>query len=190
MHEIKWEDIFDEYYPRDGATSEEIDKFISTTSMPLTNEELNTIRRSDTNPFRKSDPLYNSWSPIDPTKWKIPDRPFPASYLSLLRWNNGGDCRTGDRWFQFFPGDDSNDCVRAMMLGYFLPQWMPGSIPFAFNGGGVFYVFDMREPPADGEYPILCSSAGNLDYDDAVKIADNFLDACRGTENVELFLYG
>jgi hypothetical protein len=31
------------------------------------------------------------------------------------------------------------------------------------------------------EYPILFTAAGNLGYDDAVLVADSFLEACKGT---------
>jgi NAD(P)-dependent dehydrogenase (short-subunit alcohol dehydrogenase family) len=36
--------------------------------------------------------------PFDPARWRIPDRPIPASYLSFLRWSDGGEFQTGDRF--------------------------------------------------------------------------------------------
>jgi hypothetical protein len=68
------------------------------------------------------------------------------------------------------------------------PEWMQGAIPFALDGGGVFYVFDMREKAKNGEYPILISEAGNLGYHDAKLIANSFLEVCQGTINVEELL--
>ncbi len=50
--------------------------------------------------------------------------------------------------------------VFAMMLAYHVPEYMPLAVPFAFNGGGTFYMFDMRSPPVNGEYPIVCCGSG------------------------------
>ena len=72
-----------------------------------------------------------------------------------------------------------------MMLAYLFPQFMPGAVPFALNGGGLFYMFDMRNPAADSEYPIICCPAGCLDFHDAIVIAESFLSACMGEENIE-----
>ena len=65
------------------------------------------------------------------------------------------------------------------------PEWMPGAIPFALNGGGVFYVFDMRQQPQNGEYPILMAEAGTLDFEYAKLIGNSFLEVCQGTTNIE-----
>lgn len=74
-----------------------------------------------------------------------------------------------------------------MMLAYHLPEYMPGALPIAFNGGGTFYLFDMREPAKKGEYPVVCSHSGKLgwDTDECVRIADSFLSACQGSVNVD-----
>jgi hypothetical protein len=78
--------------------------------------------------------------------------------------------------------------LREFLVSYHVPQYMPLAVPFAFNGGGVMYLFDMRDPPAsDGEYPILCAHAGCLTFDphDSPKVADSFPEVCRGRFNVE-----
>jgi hypothetical protein len=64
---------------------------------------------------------------------------------------------------------------------------MPGALPFAFNGGGTFYLFDMRRPARKGEYPIVCTHSGNLGWepDEHVRIAASFEAACRGAVNVD-----
>ncbi len=74
-----------------------------------------------------------------------------------------------------------------MMLAYHLPEYMPGALPIAFNGGGTFYLLDMRKPARNGEYPVVCSHAGSLgwDADESTRIADSFLSACRGAVNVD-----
>src|SRR5262249_11533316 len=131
--------------------------------------------------------MYAVWRPFDPLRWTIPDHPLPVSYLSLLAWSNGGEFRTGDRWFQFHRAVEPGHGVRAMMLGHHIPQYMPGAVPIALNGGGWFYLFDMRNPPRDGEYPVVACSAGNLGWDpDKCKVvAATFLAACQGTTNIE-----
>ena len=52
----------------------------------------------------------------------------------------------------------------------------------ALNGGGVLYALDMRAPPADGEYPIVCSACGALSWesDECVKIALRYWSPTSG----------
>ncbi|MEW4571520.1 SMI1/KNR4 family protein [Tautonia sp. JC769] len=114
-------------------------------------------------------------------------RPLPPSYLSLLSWSDGGEFRTGGRWFQFFPALDPGHGVLAMSEAYGLPRFMPQALPLAFNGGGTFYLLDMRGPAAGGEYPVVCSHAGNLGWsaEECVRVAGSFPEACRGTIDVD-----
>jgi hypothetical protein len=184
---IHWSSVFDEGYPVAGASTADLDHFEATVGQPLTPTEIKAIEGSLSNPFPKGDPLHTSWRPFDSSMWKIPNRSLPPSYLSLLSWSNGGEFRTGERWFQFFPALDSAHGVRAMLLGYHLPRYMPMALPFAFNGGGTFYLFDMRQAANRGEYPVVCSHSGNLGWetDECVQIAESFESACRGTVNVD-----
>src|SRR5262245_7423107 len=146
--------------------------------------EVNTAQR---NPFPASDRLHAAWRPFDAAVWVIPSLPLPAAYLSLLRWSDGGEFGTGERWFQFFPALGERHGVRAMMLAYQLPQYMPGAVPVAFNGGGTFYLLDMRRPAVGGEYPVVCAHAGYLAWEPRAfcVVADSFVAACRGTVNVD-----
>src|SRR5215472_6681118 len=110
--------------------------------------------------------IHATYKPFDPSVWVMPTRPLPPQYLSLLKWSNGAWCRSGEREFGFFPTFDANGCgVRESMLAYHVPQYMPGALPFAFNGGGTFYLFDMREDAVGGEYPVVCCHAGSLSWD-------------------------
>jgi hypothetical protein len=117
-------------------------------------------------------------------------RPLPLSYLSLLAWSNGGEFRTGRRWLQFFPALESAHGILAMSEAYGLPRYMPRALPIAFNGGGTFYLLDMREPMVGGEYPVVCSHSGNLGWeaDECVQVAGSFPEACRGTIDVDELL--
>lgn len=175
-----WNNIFDKAYPEPGATEDELDEFVATVLSPLSREEIEAIRNSQSNPFPEADPLRAGWTPFDPANWTILNRPVPPTYLSLLRWSNGANCRTGEKLFQFFPVLDPVHGVRAMLLGYHVPEYLPGFLPFAFDGCGTFYLFDMRQAADDDEYPIVCCDSGCLDLEDSEKIADSFLAACRG----------
>lgn len=106
----------------------------------------------------------------------MPQYPLPPSYLDLLRCCDGID--TGDaRNIQCFELDD----VRNMMLSYEVPYYWPLALPFAFDGGGVFFAFDMRNPPDEsGEFPIVMCHAGSIGWDKGSgtrKIADS-LEQC------------
>lgn len=183
---MDWSSVFDESHPVKGATAADLKEFVATICRPLTLVEIQDATRSQSNPFRQGDPLHSCWKPFDATKWLIPDRPVSRSYLEFLSWSNGGEFRQGNRWLQFLPALDPSHGVRAMLLAYQLPQYMPGAIPFAFDGGGIFYLFDMRQVASNGEYPIVCSQSGNLGWepDECVQIAESFLEVCQGTIDV------
>lgn len=67
------------------------------------------------------------------------------------------------------------------MIEYCTPLSMPEAMPFALNGGGELYFFDMRgDPDADGEFPILLAEAGNLCFTDSELIGETLWSACGG----------
>lgn len=152
-------------YPESPATEAEIAALVESVSAPLTEleiAELQAVRRAIAGDVG-----------FDPASWPLPGRPLPDSYLAFLRYSNGG----------FFSGLHRNfdslfktDEVREYMLGYDIPRWMPLSCPFGFDGGGTFYLFDMREEPVNGDYPVLFAHAGNLDYEDAITLAGSFAE--------------
>ena len=114
-------------------------------------------------------------------------RPLPPSFLSLLGWSNGGEFRMGARWFQFFPALDPDHGILAMSAAYGLPRFMPQAVPFAFNGGGTFYLFDLRGPAVHDEHPEVCSHAGNLGWsaEECAWVAGSFPEACKGIIDVD-----
>lgn len=61
-----------------------------------------------------------------------------------------------------------------MLVAYQIPFYLPGTLPIAFDGGGTFYLLDMRQAPVDGEYPILFASAGALDFTESPCLAASF----------------
>jgi hypothetical protein len=184
---MDWELVFDEAYPRPGASDAILAQFVAEVARPLSADEVWRANTGQTNPFRRDDPFYSAWRPFDAAGWVVPGRPLPPAYLSLLRWSNGGEFRTGERWFQFFPALDPCHGVRAMLLAYNVPERMPGALPVAFNGAGTFYLLDMRRPAVGREYPVVCAHASYKSWNPeaCLVVADSFLAACRGTVNVD-----
>lgn len=184
---MNWASLFDESQRNPGASDADIERFVATIGQSLTPIEVAEVNHTQQNPFPESDPLHSAYRPFDPSSWLMPNRPLPADYLSFLRWSNGGWCRTGEREFGFFPTSDPTGGVRAMTLAYHLPQYMPGALPFALNGGGVFYLFDMREAAITGNYPVIAANAGALGWgeDACWVVADSFMAACQGSSNID-----
>jgi hypothetical protein len=187
MGTIRWEKVFEEATPEAGASAAEIAEFAASVFAPLSDEEVSEIVGRQLNPFPRRDPLYKKWKPTDPRRWRLPARNMPRSFLGWLRWSNGGLFRNGKREFGLFDALGPKTGVRAMLLAYEFPEYMPGGLPFALNGGGTFYVFDMRKPTVGGEYPIYAARAGNLGFrrGEGARVAPRLLAACRGTTNVE-----
>lgn len=177
---IDWTNVFTIRYPATGASDETISEAISATFAPLTKEELATIAGTQTNPFPPDDPLYSQYCPFELCQWQLPSKPFPPSYLDFLRWSNGGSFFNNDRYFDpFFACQE----LRQYLLGYHVPQYMPDAVPFALNGSGCAYLFDMRQDPVNGEYPVLFASLGNLRYDQSKEVGKTFVEACSGVTN-------
>ena len=175
---MNWENIFDEVMTEPPASDEDVAFLQEGALAPLTPSEIAEINASQRNPFPPSDPLYNEYKPFDPTRWTIPERKFPESFVQFLRWSNGGNVVNGDREFGMFPPKS----IRKYLLCYHIPEYMPGAVPFAFDGGGGFYLFDMRNEPVDDEFPIVMSHSGYLGWENNahVLVANSFVEACKG----------
>jgi SMI1/KNR4 family protein SUKH-1 len=120
-----------------------------------------------------------------PSEWRLEIRDLPSSYVELLLISHGGGITKGEREIGFFGKHE----LREYLLEYQFPVYMPGALPFGLNGGGVFYIFDMRRSAENGEYPILVASSGNLCYDDAVVVASSVAELLSDPTNVEDLLY-
>jgi len=188
---MDWSSVFDETSPDPGASDAEIAEFLATVGQPLTIDEISEIIHFQRSLFHEGHPLHGT-CPFDPSLWVMPTRPFPQSYLSFLRWSNGGWCRSGEREFGFFPTNHPTGGVRVMALAYLLPEYMPGALPFAFNGGGTFYLFDMRQDAVNGEYPIVCSHSGNQGWKENEHwfVAGSLEECCRGKIDVDDLRWG
>lgn len=151
-------DFEHQYDQRSGATGEQMARFVKEWNAELSAAEI-----------------------VDIAGWKLPQRSFPASYLDLLKYSNGGEFQQGERLFQFFNTDD----LREMSLAYELPEYMPNAVSFAMDGSGNHYMFDMREEPINGEYPILFAHSGSLGYEESERVANSLPALC--TEKWELY---
>lgn len=181
--------LFDEAYPEPGLNPDFLadDIIENWLYAPLTADEITAIRTRQINPFADDDPMHEVWQPLDPAKWLLPqDRVLPPSYRDFLRWSNGGTFVTGEREFQMLKAEE----LREYTFLYDVPESLPGCIPFALNGGGCLYLFDLREPPdSTGEYPILFGECGRLSFDDAPKLAHSLIESFRGRTNPEDLLF-
>ena len=180
MSNINWSAYFDVAQPEPGATPLQIDYLKAAVSAPPTEDEARAIRERQANPYPPEHPHHAEWKPFDPADWQMSERPLPPSFLAFLQAGNGGFFANGDRELGILGTDE----VREYLFTYDFPEYMPGSVPFALDGAGNFYAFDMRhDPREDGEYPVLFVAAGDLGYEDAIKVADSFQEACQGRTN-------
>ena len=173
---MNWGRVFQHIQKESPANSEDIAFLHQSVLVPLDETELAEVNAGQRNPFPPSDPLLDRYSPFDPARWVIPQRQFPQSFVHFLQWSNGGNFINGERELGIF--DPAS--IREYLLAYHIPEYMPGAVPFALDGGGGFYLFDMRSDPVDGEYPIVFSRSGSLgwDEDDHALIAHSFIEVC------------
>ena len=151
---------FDYVEQNAGASELEIQVFTESVFNPLTQAEIDRINRSQQNPFPKNDRYYDLYHPFDPSVWILPKGKLCGDFFTFMKWSNGGAFYLGERIIQLFALEE----IRGFMLAYNIPEYMPKALPFAFNGGGRFYLFDMRNKSNNGEYPIVCAPAGGLGW--------------------------
>lgn len=98
---------------------------------------------------------------------------LPQDYLNLIKESNGGDFMNGEREYQFL----STDKIIEYYHAYMFPLFMPYAFPFAMDGCGNFYIFNLRK----NDECVYAVSAGDMGWkeDECVKIADNFME-CLG----------
>jgi hypothetical protein len=164
---MNWNNAFVDARCQLGAAPAVIDEFIESVCAPLTQTEMQELTEEHRRALGGGafDPVF------DPSIWKLPCRAFPATYLELLRHSNGGFFR--GRYRDLDPLFSTFE-VRDYMLAYSVPHWLPETLPFAFDGGGGFYLLDLRSPSTDDEYPIIWSHACNLSFEDARLLGPSF----------------
>lgn len=163
---MTWPQEFDSQ-PESPATDDDIAQFVESVFAPLTVDEIEELTQQHVRAVGGG----HFEPPFNPAGWRLPERQLPESYLNFLRFSNGGYFAGAKR--DFDPLFSTHE-VREYMLAYSIPHWMPRTCPIGFDGGGTFYLFDMRNESPINEYPVLFAHAGNLCFDDAVKLADTF----------------
>ncbi|UQZ34937.1 SMI1/KNR4 family protein [Paenibacillus sp. PK3_47] len=185
---MNWNNVFSTCYQKQpGLPAQELQCFTESWHLPLSEAEKQEITGRQRNPFPAAHPLHAQYTPFDPGLWSIPQKGLPPSYLDFLRYSDGGEFGNGGRYFQFFSAGE----LRSMLLAYEFPEYMPGAVPFAMDGSGNHYIWDMRGyGDKDQEYPILVSHSGSLGYEDSIVVARSFPELCRGTTAVDDELNG
>lgn len=165
---MKWPEPL-QSQPENPASDAELQRFVETVFAPLTPDEARVQRNEYQRLYRES----SITPPFSPETWKLPTRPLPAAYLDFLRSSNGG----------YFEGVNRNldplfttREVRDYLLAYWIPQWMPETCPIGFDGGGTFYLLDLRDAGNNNDYPVIMSGAGCLAFDEALIVASSFAE--------------
>jgi hypothetical protein len=102
--------------------------------------------------------------------------PLPEPYRQFLLASNGGWGRSGEREFGFFGTEE----MASYWHDYEFGEYMPRALPFALNGGGTFYVFDVRNAPLASESAVFTCDSGANTWATATLLADSFQAACQG----------
>jgi hypothetical protein len=163
-----WATLFDEAYPEPPVPPQYLDGSVIEDYLfaPPSGEELKDLVARE----------------VIPTFWENAQRLLPPSYKAFLGWSNGGTFVAGDREFQMLKVQE----LREYLLLYDVPRDMPGAVPFGLDGGGGFYLFDLRGPPDDrGEYPVLFAPSKDLGYESAVVLGRSFEEVLRDRRNPE-----
>ena len=172
---IDWESIFDIVYQRTGPADRDA---LGTVLAPISPHEAAAVVSQLRNPWPTTSPYFATYKPLNPSEWVLPNPPVPHSYGCFLDWSDGAHWQTGGREFSCF----GCRTLREYLLHYHFPEYMPGALPIGLDGGGIFCVFDLRDGPSDAIY---ATHSGDLGWDDAVQIADSFIDFCRGTTSID-----
>lgn len=98
----------------------------------------------------------------------FPKYSLPQDYLDLMYESNGGDYVYGEREYQFLTFEEVAEYYEAYMFS----EFMPYAFPFAMDGCGNFYIFNLRTE--DG--CVYTVSAGNMGWekDECYRIAGSF----------------
>lgn len=173
-HPTDWSTVFDEVFER----TESVDaSAVGAVLASLSSTDVSAVVAELRNPWPPTSLHFATYKPLDPSKWSLPRPPLPTRYLDFLAWSDGASWQTGEREFSCFGCKH----LREYMLHYHFPEYMPGALPIGLDGGGVFGVFDLRNGPSDAVWAI---GSGALDWKDAVKVADSFVEFCRGRRAV------
>ncbi len=181
-----WSTLFDEAEPKPGCSEEEVRELLAAVARPLDSQQLTYYRGlMAVNPYPPGTPERDTYVPSDPAGWPLPSRGLPASYLSFLRWSNGGAFRSRHRRVEFIAAR----WVRSVMLQNLFPMAAPHVVPFAgVPGEGDWYAFDTVAEPVGGEFPVVYVKHGGT-MREPMPLAATFPDFCRGADQEDAELY-
>ena len=181
-----WPTLFDEADPKSGCSEEEIRELLTAIARPLDPKQLTDYRwLMGGNPYPPGTPERDAYVPSDPAGWPLPSRGLPASYLSFLRWSNGGEFRSQQRRIKFIEAR----WVRNVMLTNLFPMAAPHVVPFAgVPEEGDWYAFDTTAEPAAGEFPVVYVAHGGT-MREPMSLAPTFPEFCRGADRPDVEAY-
>lgn len=106
---------------------------------------------------------------------------LPDTYIELLNESNGGDFTIGNREYQLFSAEETLQAYQS----YNFPVYMPFAFPFAMDGCGNFYIFNLREK----DDCIYAVSSSDLEWDECHKIANNLMQCFGQKESLDDILF-
>lgn len=110
---------------------------------------------------------------------KIQNIKFPEYFLDFLKESNGGEGFIGENSFILWKTEELEQLNRE----YEVENNAPGIFLFGSNGGGEAYGFDTRKTP----YTIVIIPFIGMDLEDAIPLAENFLDFFIKLENDDIY---
>ncbi|MCB2386461.1 SMI1/KNR4 family protein [Thalassolituus alkanivorans] len=151
---------------------------------PLTEAELEHAKGFLSKPLTENEiealeDLCRVTGEIDFRCWELPDYILPNEYIDLLKYSRSGLLRKGERELGFFGIEE----IRDYYLRYMFPEYQPGAIPIGFNGGGVFYAYDLRNIELGA--PIIAVSSGALDWEDSIVLGRTLEEVFSKKTNIE-----
>lgn len=118
----------------------------------------------------------------------LEERNFPftaldTSYKNFLLESNGGGFLLGEREYQMFSINEICDFYEM----YLFETYMPYALPFAMDGYGNFFLFDMRKEH-DFVY-LVGANDMSWESEGCFQLAENFATLLKQTEPVYCYLF-
>ncbi|MEN7547203.1 SMI1/KNR4 family protein [Rapidithrix thailandica] len=181
------EKLFDEI---DGKpqelTEDNLIKFQNEWNLPLSDVEIDDLKKNDIKPSYWTDKTYGEWKPKKFEDWTFPKGNFPKEFIELIKGYSGCCFIKGEREFSIFAPNE----LRKMNIAYELPEYIDGAVSFGLDGSGNHIIFDMRPEDKDTEYKIYGVHSSYLEWEGAKLIANDFREFINGTENIDELVNG
>lgn len=104
-------------------------------------------------------------------------------YISFLKESNGGGFLNGDREYQWFSSEEVKDFYYSYKFNIF----MPFAFPFALDGNGSFYLFNLRR--LDNKVYTVSASNMGWDEEECYILAESFCEMLEQKTRIdEIFI--